>query len=189
MILDNIRDFDWQNEPANVCFTESGLQITSWPVTDFWQNIDNRFAKDDGHFFFTRTDSDFVLEGKYFFEKIIKSAQCGIMIRLDERNWIKIGLLPPNAYKPQIGVIVANKGSCDWSIVDLPEKINTLWFRLKKCGHDFVAYLSTDGQKYQVVRMTHLSFEGDELKAGAYVCSPQEESFECVLEELNLQRL
>ncbi len=189
MILDSIRDFDWYNEPANVCFTENGMQITTWPQTDFWQNIDNRFAKDDGHFFFFRTQGDFVLDAQWFFEKIKNSAQCGAMVRFDERNWIKLGLLSQNIYRPQLGVVSANKGSCDWSIVDLPETLNSLWLRIKKCGCDFVSYYSVDGQKYQVIRMTHLPMVSDEIKAGAYACSPKDEPFECVLEELNLQKL
>lgn len=188
MILENIRDFDWINEPANVCFTENGMQITTWPGTDFWQNIDNHFSKDDGHFFFRHTQGDFIIEAQWFFERIKDAAQCGIMIRFDERNWIKLGLLSQNIYSPQLGVIVANKGSCDWSIIDLPEKTNSIRLKIKKCGRDFVSYYLND-QKYQVVRMTHLPLISDELKVGVYACSPKEDGFECVLEELNLQKL
>ena len=189
MILENIRDFDWLNEPANVCFTENGMQITTWPGTDFWQNIDNHFSKDDGHFFFCHTQKDFILQAQWFFEQLKDSAQCGIMVRFDERNWIKLGILSQNIYRPQLGVVVANKGSCDWSIVDLPEKLNYIHLKIKKCGQDFVSHYSIDGQKYQVVRMCHLSLDSNELKAGAYACSPKDSPFECVLEELNLQKL
>ncbi|MBQ8677987.1 MAG: DUF1349 domain-containing protein [Alphaproteobacteria bacterium] len=189
MILENIRRFDWQNEPQNVSFTESGLQITAAPYTDFWQNIDNHFSKDDGHFFRCRTEGNFIIKARWFFESIRDSAQCGLMLRFDERNWLKSGLLSPNIYRPQIGVIAANHGSCDWSIVNLPDDTHTLWLKVKKCASDFVSYYSLDGQTYQVIRMTHLPFISSSINAGAYVCSPKDTPFECILEELDLQKL
>lgn len=189
MILENIRDFDWINEPDNVSFTESGLQITAKPFTDFWQNKDYNFSKDDGHFFASYQVNNFVLDGKWFFERIKDSAQCGLMVRIDEQNWLKIGLLSPNIYNPQIGVVAANNGACDWSICDIPSDITTLWFKLKRCRQDFVAYYSLDGEKYQTVRMSHLPAAIGAVKAGAYACSPKDEVFECVLEEINLKTL
>lgn len=189
MILDNIRNFDWINEPENVSFTESGLQITAQKSTDFWQNVDGGFCKDNGHFFATYQNNNFVLDCKWFFEQIKDSAQCGAMIRIDEQNWIKLGLLSPNIYNPQIGVIAANQGSSDWSMHDIPHETHTLWFKLKRCYKDFVAYYSNDGENYQTLRIIHLPKAIGALKVGVYACAPKDENFECILEEINLKML
>jgi len=189
MILGNIREFDWINEPENVSFTESGLQITALPETDFWQNIDENFSKDSGHLFAVAQDSDFVLDCKWYFEKIKDSAQCGIMARVDERNWIKFGLLSPNVYLPQIGAIVANRGSSDWSMVEIPDNTQSLWFKLRRCKKDFICYYSLDGEKYHTIRMVHLPTADKSVRVGAYACSPKSDGFECVLEEIRLKRL
>lgn len=189
MILGNIKEFDWFNEPNNVSFTESGLQITAQCSTDFWQNVDGNFSKDNGHFFATYQQNDFVLDCKWYFENIKDSAQCGVMARIDEHNWIKSGLLSPNIYRPQIGVIVANRGASDWSMTDIPVSLHAIWFKLKRCGKDFVCYYSIDGKNYHTIRMAHLSLATDAIKVGAYVCSPKGETFECVLEEINLKKL
>lgn len=189
MILDSLRDFDWINEPEDVSFTESGLQVTAQHFTDFWQNVDGGVCKDNGHFFANYQRADFVLDCRWFFENIKDSAQCGIMVRVDEHNWLKLGLLSPNIFTPQIGIIVANRGSSDWSMYDIPAKTNTLWFKLKRCRQDFVAYYSLDGEKYQTLRMTHLAEAVDGIRVGAYACSPKNEPFDCVLEELSVKSL
>lgn len=54
MFLEQLRDFEWYNEPADVSFDERGMQVLSLPGTDFWQSLHHRVSKDDGHFFFTR---------------------------------------------------------------------------------------------------------------------------------------
>ena len=184
MILENIKDFDWYNEPQSVEFLEEGLFITAAPQTDFWQSADYNFFKDDGHFFASLCAKDFTLAGKWHFPVIKDSAQCGIMARFDSQNWIKIGLLSPNPYSPQIGVVVAGQGASDWSAVSLPADVKTLWFKLRRRGNDFLAYYSLDGSKYSQIRMFHISNAPAKMKVGAYTCSPKNESFDCILEDI-----
>ena len=52
MILENLKNFEWYNEPANVTFGSHELEITAAEGTDFWQSKHHNFFKDDGHFFF-----------------------------------------------------------------------------------------------------------------------------------------
>ena len=189
MFLENLANFEWMNEPPLVSFTESGLQISTQPLTDFCQYVDCGFSKKNGHFFFSPEKYDFVLDCKWFFESIKDSAQCGAMVQIDELNWIKIGLLSPNIYTAQIGVVVSQEGSSDWSMLEIPVSTSSLWFKIKRCGKDFVAYYSLDGDKYTTLRMVHLSKTKQEVTAGAYACSPKKEIFECVLEELSLKKL
>lgn len=189
MILGNIKDFDWYNEPENVSFTESGLQIIAQEYTDFWQNIDKGFAKDNGHFFASTRNDNFVFVCKWFFEEIIDSAQCGAMVRVDEHNWIKIGLLSSNIYNPQIGEVVAIQGSSDWSITNINSSFKTVWFKIKRCEQDFVLSYSLDGKTFHITRIIHMSKARDVLKIGAYACSPKETPFECVLEEISISNL
>lgn len=187
MILETIKNFDWYNEPQNVRFIEEGLLIEATPQTDFWQNADSRFYKDDGQLFSENRQGNFILSAKWHFSKIKDSAQCGIMVRSDAANWIKVGLLSPNPYKPQIGVVVANQGASDWSSVSLPEDVSDLWFQIRRRNKDFVVFYSLDGKIFSQIRMTHLPKVDEIIKAGAYVCSPKEETFECILEEIGIQ--
>ena len=187
MLIEQIRNFDWYNEPLDFNLIEEGLLITAAPQTDFWQNVDNGFSKDNGHLFFQRKSGDFALVVKWHFSLIKDSAQCGIMVRSDVQNWIKAGLLSQNPYKPQIGVVVAALGSSDWSIVDLPNTCKDLWFKLRRRGKDFVIWYSLDGQDFKQIRMIHLSKALPAIDVGAYTCSPKEERFECLLEQIEIR--
>jgi len=186
MLIEQIRNFDWYNEPLDVNLIEEGLLIKTAPQTDFWQNSDCGFTKDNGHLFFQKKSDDFTLVVKWRFSLIKDSAQCGIMIRSDVKNWIKAGLLSQNPYNPQIGVVVAAEGASDWSIVELPGTCKELWFKLRRRGKDFIVWYALDGQDFKRIRVVHLSKALPAADIGAYACSPKEETFECLLEQIEV---
>ena len=187
MILENIKNFDWYNDPKNVRFIEEGLLIEAAPQTDFWQNADCGFFKDNGHFFSSELEGDFIINAKWSFRTIKDSAQCGAMVRTDAANWIKVGLLSPNPYRPQIGTVVSSDGASDWSAVEIPSEITELYFRIRRKGKDFVVSYSVDGEKFEQIRMLHMRKVSSLMSVGAYCCSPKDESFECILEDIDVK--
>lgn len=186
MLLEKIKDFNWLCEPKNVEFIEKGLFITTKPNTDFWQNSNFNISKDDGHFFACIKEGDFTLTTKWFFEQFKNAAQCGLMIKSDSKNWIKAGIIPTADNKPQIGVVVAYNGVCDWSLNDLAKDIHSCYFRIKRIGSNFVVYYSIDGSEYKQIRLINHLHIRQVIDVGAYACSPKDESFDCVLEEIDI---
>lgn len=185
MLLDALKDFEWYNEPENVRFNDLGMVVTSRPKTDFWQSTHHQFHKDDGHFFFSRVNGDFTLDVKWHFENAGKFNQCGLMLRVDERNWFKLSLMSEKNEEPKLGTSLTNFGYSDWAILELAESIKDIWYRLKCYKGDYIAYYSLDGEVYKQLRLFHLVNDHSGIKVGAYVCSPQHSDFECVLELLN----
>lgn len=186
MLLENIKDFNWLCEPKNVEFIEKGLLISTKPQTDFWQNSSFNISKDNGHFFACIKEGDFTLATKWFFEKTIESAQCGIMVKSDAKNWIKAGIMPLGDNKIQVGVVVANNGVCDWSVHELSENVKTIYFKIKRKTSNFIVYYSINGKDYMQIRLiNHLGIR-QVIDTGAYVCSPKDECFDCVLEEIDI---
>lgn len=184
MLLDSLRNFSWYNEPQNVRFNEEGMVVEAKPQTDFWQSKHHNFHKDDGHFFFNRISGDFTLTLKWSFEKAFAFAQCGIMVRIDNLNWAKAGILAPDLNRPQLGTIVTNHGASDWAVVPLASKQEplTMWYRLRRRNGDFIFYYSFDGNEFYQIRLFHLLNISAEVKAGAYICSPQLQGFSGTLE-------
>ena len=187
MLLENIKNFNWINEPKNVEFIEKGLLISTKHQTDFWQNNAFNISKDDGHFFACIKEGDFVISTKWFFEMTIESAQCGILVKSDPKNWIKVGLLPTADNKIQIGTVVASGGICDWSINDLDNNLNSLYFTIKRRGTNFIVYYSMDGTNYSQIRLINHPHIRQVIDVGAYACSPKDECFDCVLEEIEVK--
>lgn len=186
MLLDSLKHFSWYNEPSNVRFVEEGMLVETMPQTDFWQAAHRGFRKDDGHFFYTEKQGDFEMLLNWRFGSAVASDQCGLMVRIDSRNWAKIGLLSPNISVPQIGCVITAEGTSDWSSHYLPSMLSECWFKVVRRGGDFLFFYSTDGEKYIQCRLFHLEKAASDIKAGAYCCAPQNHNFECILQNINM---
>ena len=184
MLLDSLKDFFWLNEPANVRFVEGGMLVETEPETDFWQSAHHNFHKDNGHFFYTRRLGNFSLAVKWRFEELLASDQCGIMVRQDNLNWAKAGILTTDLRQPQLGSVVTVNGTSDWAVWPLERLPAEIWLKTVRRGRDFLFFASTDGVSFRQLRMFGLPKAGDEIKAGAYACSPLRHNFQCVLEEV-----
>ena len=184
MILDTLKNFSWYNEPTNVRFVESGMQIETKPQTDFWQNVQHNIHKDNGHFFYTEKKGDFFITIKWHFESMIASDQCGLMIRVDSLNWAKTSLLCTDISIPQLGCVISHHGNSDWSNFPLQSMPYDIWFRAVHRGNDFWLYYSVDGINFVQTRMFSLPLSDSSVKIGAYACSPQDHVFECILEDV-----
>ncbi len=186
MLLDALKDFSWHNEPFNVRFSEEGMIVETLPHTDFWQNRRHNFQKDDGHFFYQNCPPVFSLDIKWHAENPENFAQCGIMIRQNEFNWAKAGILCASKDQPQIGSVVTVAGQSDWAVNPLKICPADIWYRLCCQNGDCVLSYSLDGRQYQRLRLFYLNSDNG-LKAGAYACSPQESSFSCTLENISFK--
>lgn len=184
MFLDSLKNFQWYNEPANVCFVEDGMLVETEPNTDFWQNVSHNIHKDNGHFFYISKISDFSMTVKWRFDKAVASDQCGLMVRVDVNNWAKISLLSPDINKYQIGCVVTNSGNSDWSSMPIDVVPSVLWFKIIRRAKDFILFVSLDGKSYNMIRMFSFFHADDVIKVGAYACSPQNHNFKCVLEDI-----
>ena len=189
MLLEQLLDFEWLNEPADVDFREAGMLVSAKGGTDFWQNKSRNVHKDDGHFFFVRKCGNFVLTTHWGFDNMEALNQCGLMLRVDERNWIKASVMTDNPQFPKLGSCVAQNGYTDWAAFGLPEGINELWLRLKRQQGDYILFCSTDGNNFQQIRLFNLPNEDVEVKAGAYICAPKSAGFQALLKELTLSSL
>ncbi|MBQ8672072.1 MAG: DUF1349 domain-containing protein [Alphaproteobacteria bacterium] len=186
MLLETLKEFDWLNEPQRVRFDESGMQVTAKYRTDFWCCARYGFRKDDGHFFFSYVLGDFCCDLNWEFDKVGAFDQCGLMLRLDVNNWFKISIMSENADNPMIATSLTSSGLSDLASQPLPHGVKRLWYRLKKRKGCYTAYYSTDGEKYVQLRKFYLLNDGDEVKVGAYICSPQQEAFEATLHGLDM---
>ena len=187
MLLEQIKNFNWVNEPQNVEFIEKGLLITTKTHTDFWQNITFNISKNDGHFFSCIKEGDFSLSAKWSFEQPVASAQCGLLVSSDPKNWIKAGILSTTNEQPQIGVVVSNNGACDWSIIDLNKDTKTVYFKIKRKIANFIVFYSLDGVEYKQIRLINHLYIRQVIDVGAYACSPKDESFTCILEDVEIK--
>lgn len=185
MLLDHLKDFEWYNDPFDVFFNDKGMQVTSFEQTDFWQSIHHKTERDNGHFFFTRKHNDFSFVACWEFDNISQFDQCGIMVRLDNRNWAKISIMNENNQNPKLGTCVTQKGYSDLVIQDIAQNTNKIWYKIKRINGDYLIFYSLDGIKFQQIRIFHFINELTEVKTGIYICSPHKKSFTATLVEMH----
>jgi len=111
----------WYNEPRKwEIYGDSTLSMHVTPQTDFWRKTQYGFTVDDGPFCYTKVGGEFEVTLKITGEYKTRYDQMGLMIRKDEKNWIKTGVEFVND-KINLSAVVTLKRS-DWSIVELSEK-------------------------------------------------------------------
>lgn len=169
-IHSDLIDARWLNEPANIRWENGILQFETRHKTDFWQNTWYGFRRDDGHFLGLDAPADFSstvsFDGAY--EELYD--QAGIMIRIDEKNWIKAGIEFSDGVK-NLSTVVTADGHSDWSMIPAPDLSGEQQIRLTRIkGAIFVHYLTKDNI-WQLMRLCN--FSGNSAKIGPMACSPE----------------
>ncbi len=168
--------FFWFNEPE-YRITDGALEIETHLDTDFWQTTHYGFNRDNGHCLLTKVDFNFSLEVRTEFSYREQYDQCGLFIRVDERNWIKVSVELEGNRWSRLGSVVTNLGYSDWATKDIEEPVHIMWYRIQKCGADFLIESSSDGTTWKQMRIAHLHKPFTSLDIGLYACSPKESSF------------
>ena len=170
--------FEWLNPPARLALGD-GLLIETRAETDFWQGTHYGFRRDDGHALLKKMTGDFSLTTRVLFSPRTRYDQCGLMVRLDAENWIKVSTEYEDAACSRLGSVVTNLGYSDWATQDVSSAGREKWYRISKRGQDFLIEHADDGQVWVQQRIAHLHRPADEVLAGLYACSPQGAEFSC----------
>ncbi|MBI9097042.1 MAG: DUF1349 domain-containing protein [Spirochaetaceae bacterium] len=178
-------NFHWFNEPE-FTIEKNRLKVRSFPHTDFWQTTHYGFKRDNGHCLLTKVQKDFSMTVRTEFEPKKQYDQCGLIVRLNSENWIKISTEYESDKHSRLGSVVTNWGYSDWASIDVHSKINEMWYRIQNKGHDFLLEFSKNGKKWHQLRITHLHETFRRVSAGVYSCSPSDSSFTAVFDHFQL---
>ena len=170
--------FYWFNKPARYSVGD-GLEIYTDEKTDFWQRTYYGFQRDNGHSLFVRQAGDFSLVTRVESRPREQYDQCGLMVRADSGNWIKVSTEYENEQWSRLGSVVTHRGFSDWATQDIPSGYEEMWYRIRKNGQDFLLESSSDGRDWLQLRITHLQKIPGTLEVGVYACSPVGKDFWC----------
>jgi len=185
-LADLLRDFAWSNEPADWELSDT-LKIQTLPDTDYWQRTHYGFQRDDGHFYYTTLSVDFTIRAAFVAFPMAQYDQCGLMVRVDAENWIKVSTETETSEVSQLGSVVTNLGYSDWATQDVPATQTEVWYAIERSGADFELSWSLDGREWRQMRIAHLHRCPDEIQVGVYACSPKGEGFACRVDELEIE--
>lgn len=179
------KDFYWFNEPPRFRLGH-GLEIFTGEKTDFWQRTHYGFQRDDGHCLLIRQSGDFSLMTHVEFLPREKYDQCGLIVRIDNQNWIKVSMEYESEQVSRLGSVVTNVGFSDWATQDVLSNRREMWYRINKRGMDYLLEHSCDGRAWSQMRITHLQKETACCEIGVYACSPIGKDFRCCFKRLEI---
>jgi uncharacterized protein len=167
----------WLNRPPEFHQEGDRLIARSGKETDFWQGTYYGFHRDSGHFLHERRLGDFTVETSFVGRYETLYDQAGLMIRYDEKRWMKCGIEFTDGAR-HFSVVVTN-GNSDWSAFRLADDFEEMFVRVTRMGDALFIQYRTDAQsEWRMARLAYFPPEPAELSVGMTFCSPQREGFE-----------
>ena len=167
----------WLNEPPVWAERDGILSVSTGEKTDFWRETHYGFIRDSGHFRYQKVEGDFVAEVAFHGRYEHLYDQAGLMVRLDDRNWIKTGIEFVDG-RQMLSVVVTRDFS-DWSTMPLPLDANWLRIKLLRQGSTVhVGWTTPDAPaKQDQLRLAYLPSRAL-AQVGPMCCSPERAGFE-----------
>ena len=174
MTLKQVSDGRWLNPPADWRLDDGGLWLRTREKTDFWRRTHYGFIRDDGHYWHVPAPAAFTavvtFEGAY---RTLYD-QAGMMLRLSETHWIKLGI------EHSDGVtnfsMVVTRGNSDWSVVGQPLISGPQSVRLTRSDGAVIAHFRRADGTWQLMRVA--DFADGDATIGPMACSPERAGFE-----------
>ena len=177
---------EWYNEPPAWNVESDRITATSGAKTDFWRHTHYGFVRDNGHFFWQQIEGNFTVDVKISGEYRDLYDQAGIMLRLDESNWLKCGIEFFDGIQHLSAVVTRDYS--DWSVVPLPQNPAHLWLRVTRQNTAIVVQYSLDGKKYTMLRTAYLTLV-ESISTGVMCASPEGNGFSVTFEGFKISSL
>lgn len=162
----------WLNEPPSWSDEGGVLTVRTGDKTDFWRHTHYGFVRDDGYVYGREMEGDFSATVTFSAEYEELYDQAGLMVRLDERNWVKAGIEYTDG-RHHLSAVVTREFS-DWSVLPLDPAPTEVRLRASRYGDALRVEYALDGGAFQMLRLAYLP-PGGAAFVGPMCCSPQRE--------------
>ncbi len=177
---------NWLNEPDLWKVTDDKLEMFVTPKSDYWRETHYGFTADDGPFYYALRGGEFEATLKITGEYRSRYDQMGMMLRIDEKRWIKTGIEYVDGIYNYSTVVTDSKSS--WSIIKLSEQPKSVWIKAIRRLDAVEIFYSLDGQEYTMSNLSYLEANVP-VQVGMMAASPDGEGFQAVFDEFSIKHL
>ena len=160
----------WLNEPAQWSRRGDVLSVTTDRATDFWRETLYGFTRDSGHFLSVPTASEFTAQIRVRADYDQLYDQAGLMVRLDERHWVKTGVEFTDGARMLSTVLTA--GRSDWSVSAPAGDPRDLFLRVTVAKGALRVQASLDGRFWPLLRLAPFPV-AERYLVGPMCCTPE----------------
>ncbi len=143
----------WLHQPAHWTETVDTLTATAPPGTDYWRVTHYGFIHDNGPFRYRQQSGNFEAKVRVTARYHELYHHAGLMIRIDDQNWIKAGIEFLNG-RQSVGAVVTRDFS-DWSVLPLADNPASLWLRLQRFHDTVQISYSRDNENWSMIRLAY----------------------------------
>ena len=177
----------WLNEPERWNSVEKDeLTMQVEHDTDFWRVTRHDFIKDDGHFYYRELSGDFRVRVKVTGQYSALYDQAGLMLRADEKTWMKCGI--EFVEGKQFVSAVITRDFSDWSVIPMETAPSAIYLQVERIHTAIEFSYSLDGTHYQMAREAYLS-DAPALQAGMMAAAPKGDGFEVHFEDFVIHQM
>jgi len=172
---------EWLNEPASWQRTGDVLTVSVDPGTDFWRETGYGYVRDSGHVYGDVLGGDLDVSVRLRCSLGAQYDQAGVMLRADERTWLKTGV---EFFEGRARLsTVLTLGRSSWMVTDLPEGTDDIVLRVSRRGDAVeVRYVIGDGPA-ELAALVFLP-PGREVLAGVMAAAPEGPGFRVTFQDL-----
>jgi len=172
---------EWLNEPASWQRTGDVLTVSVDPGTDFWRETGYGYIRDSGHVYGEVLGGDLDVSVRVRCTLGVQYDQAGVMLRADERTWLKTGVEFFEG-RPRLSTVLT-LGRSSWMVTDLPVGTDDIVLRVSRRGDAVeVRYVLDDGPA-ELVALAFLP-PGREVLAGVMGAAPEGPGFRVTFQDL-----
>jgi uncharacterized protein len=176
----------WFNPPASEHYGEGVLTVRSKGKTDFWRKTYYGYVTDNGHFLHLSMMGEFQFQARVNGNYAALYDQAGLMVRLDEKRWMKCGSELVEG-KRWASVVVTHDFS-DWSTMEDLSQTGAVWWRVVRKKDSIEAQCSKDGEKFTTIRQGY--FPADvKVQVGIMCAAPEGAGFEAVFDQISIEKV
>ena len=164
-------DGRWLNAPGRwTTAPEDELSLVTDAGTDFWRETHYGFTRDSGHFLGFATPDAFTAQLRIRAAYETLYDQAGLMVRLDERRWVKAGIELSDGHAMLSSVLT--DGRSDWATSPYGQDARDVWVRATVAAGVLRLQVSADGQSWPLVRLAPFPVASS-YWVGPMACTPE----------------
>jgi len=173
----------WLNEPASWQRTDDVLQVNADTGTDFWRVTGYGYIRDSGHVYGEVVAGDLDVAVRVRGNYATQYDQAGVMLRADERTWLKTGIEYFEG-RPRLSTVLT-LGMSSWTVANLPDGTDDVALRLSRRGDAVEIRYSINGGPPDLAALVYLPPDS-ELLAGVMCAAPEGSGFSVSFHELRI---
>jgi len=174
---------EWLNEPASWQRTDDVLQVNVDPNTDFWRVTGYGYIRDSGHVYGEVLAGDLDVAVRVRGNWSSQYDQAGVMLRADERTWLKTGVEFFEG-RPRLSTVLT-LGLSSWAVSNLPEETDEIALRVARRGDAVEVRYSIGEAGPDLAALVYMPPD-TELLAGVMCAAPEGPGFSVSFHELRV---